>query len=231
MEGRVLSVRDRIHPNDTILFQGDSVTNAFRMPDEITNAFRMPDEINNAYQLGAGYALMIAAHLLASRPGDGLRFLNRGICGNRLPDLLARWQTDCIDLRPTMLSLLIGINDTAHNVGGKLGSSLAEFARDYRNLLEWTRRELPTVRFVLCEPFTLLAGNVTPVWRENLLPRQDTVRELAGEFGAVFVPLQKPFDEACGQAPAEYWIYDGIHPTAAGFGLIARQWLAAGARA
>lgn len=203
--------------NDTILFQGDSVT----------NAFRMPDEINNAYQLGAGYALLIAAHLLASRPGDGLRFINRGISGNRLPELLARWQTDCIDLQPTVLSLLIGINDTAHDVNGKRGSSLTEYARDYRNLLEWTRRELPTVRFVLCEPFTLLAGNVTPVWRENLQPRQDTVRQLAGEFDAVFVPLQEPFDEACGQAPAEYWIYDGIHPSAAGFGLIAREWAAA----
>ena len=67
---------------------------------------------------------------------------------------------------------------------------------------------------------------MTQAWRANLAPRQTIVRQLAGEFDAVFVPLQKPFDDACHQAPAAYWIYDGIHPTAAGFGLIARTWLA-----
>ena len=204
-----------IRPNDTVLFQGDS----------ITNAFRMPDEINNAYQLGAGYALLVAAHLLATRPGDQLRFINRGVSGHRLADLLTRWQTDCIDLKPTVLSLLIGINDTMHAMGGAADASAAGYARDYRKLLEWTRRELPEVRLVLCEPFTLVAGNVTPAWREDLAPRQQAVRQLAREFDAVFVPLQQVFDDACKKAPAEYWIYDGIHPTAAGAGLLARQWL------
>ncbi len=209
---------DRLHPNDTVLFQGDSVT----------NAFRMPNEINNAYQLGAGYALLVSAHLLATRPGDRLQFVNRGISGHRIADLLARWQADCIDVRPTVLSLLIGINDTAHDTGGQPGATPADYARDYRKLLEWTRRELPAVRFVLCEPFALVVGDrVTPAWRENLKPRQETVRQIAREFDAAFVPLQKPFDDACRKAPADYWIYDGVHPTAAGFGLIARQWLAA----
>ena len=205
-----------ILPNDTLLFQGDS----------ITNAFRMPDEINNAYQLGAGYTLLIAAHLLASHPGDNLRFVNRGVSGNRLADLLERWQEDCIDLRPTVLSLLVGVNDTGHDVSGKPGSTPAEYARDYRRLLEWTRRELPAVRLVLCEPFALVVGTVTPAWRENLIPRQQVVRQLAEEFDAAFVPLQTPFDDAGRQAPPAYWIYDGIHPTAAGFGLLAREWLA-----
>ena len=204
-----------IRPNDTVLFQGDS----------ITNAFRMPDEINNAYQLGAGYALLVAAHLLATRPGDQLRYINRGVSGHRLADLLTRWQTDCIDLKPTVLSLLIGINDTIHAMGGATYASAADYARDYRKLLEWTRRELPEVRLVLCEPFTLVTGQVTPAWREDLAPRQQAVRQLAREFDAVFVPLQQLFDDACQKAPAEYWIYDGIHPTAAGAGLLARQWL------
>ena len=206
-----------IRPDDSILFQGDS----------ITHAFRMPNEISNAYQLGAGYALLIGAHLLASRPNDHLRFHNRGISGNKLTDLLARWQRDCIEMQPTVLSLLIGANDVAHDVTGGSGSSPADYARDYRKLLQWTRRELPAVRLVLCEPLVLATGTVTTAWRDNLIPRQQTVRQLAREFDAVFVPFQQPFDDACRQAPTEYWIFDGIHPTAAGFGLIAREWLAA----
>lgn len=32
-------------------------------------------------------------------------------------------------------------------------------------------------------------------------------------------------DEACQRADASYWLWDGVHPTAAGHELIARQWL------
>lgn len=206
-----------LQTEDRILFQGDS----------ITDAFRKPEEINEAYQLGNGYVFLIAAHLRLAQPTAGYVFFNRGICGNRIANLVERWDADCLALRPTVVSLLVGINDTAHDVGGKPGASLAEYVHDYRKLLDWTRRELPAVRLVLCEPFALCAGRVTPAWRENLRPRQEAIRQLARECQAVFVPLQQPFDDACAHAPAAYWIYDGIHPTAAGFGLIAREWLAA----
>ena len=205
-----------IHPGSTVLFQGDS----------ITNAFRMPNEINDAYQMGAGYAMLVAATVRAARPADRIRFVNRGVSGDRVVSLAARWQADCLDLRPDMVSLLVGINDTAHHVGGKPGASVAEFAADYRGLLEMTRLTLPGVRLVLGEPFTLVAGGVTEDWVRDLALRQAVVRQLAGEFGAMHVPFQSAFDAAVRQAPADYWIYDGIHPTAAGFGLMARLWLA-----
>ena len=89
-------------PNGHILFQGDSITNAFRKPEEVCNA----------YQLGSGYAMLIAAQLLAARPRETLRFTNRGVCGEGVKELLNRWQTDCLDLRPDVLSLLVGINDS-----------------------------------------------------------------------------------------------------------------------
>ncbi|MDI4648754.1 hypothetical protein [Cohnella hashimotonis] len=50
-------------------------------------------------------------------------------------------------------------------------------------------------------------------------------RELADSYSATFVPLQHLFDEACRRAAREHWLWDGIHPTAAGHELIARQWL------
>lgn len=50
----------RLTRGDRVLFQGDS----------ITNAFRMPQESNDAYQMGAGYAMMIAARVRCERPQD-----------------------------------------------------------------------------------------------------------------------------------------------------------------
>lgn len=62
-------------------------------------------------------------------------------------------------------------------------------------------------------------------WREHLALRQRIVHEIATEFGAIFIPLQALFDEAARLAPPEFWTFDGIHATHAGFQLIADAWL------
>lgn len=206
-----------LKPGDTLLFQGDSVT----------NAFRMPNERNHAYQLGAGYVLLIGAHLLCTRPADHLTLINRGVAGDSLRMMAKRWQDDCVALRPSVISILIGINDTNQFVTGSDGLSPEAYAAAYRDLLTRTQAALPAVRFILGEPFGLEQEMFTPKWRADLAPRQAAVRLLARQFDAVFVPYQAAFDEAVKQAPAPFWIYDGIHPTAAGFGLMARTWLRA----
>lgn len=202
-----------------ILFQGDS----------ITNAFRKPEEINPAFQQGNGYVFLIAARLGRDFPTSGLSFINRGVSGDCVEMLLGRWQEDAVALAPDMLSLLNGINDTLRTFGGRENDCLSdeEFSATYRKLLVSLQEANPQIRFILLEPYLLEAGRVTKEWREHLAPRQRIVREIAGEFGATFIPLQEHFDEAVRSAPAEYWAFDGIHATHAGFQLIADVWLKA----
>ena len=217
MHSTSLQPHSGLRPGDVVLFQGDS----------ITNAFRRPDEVSNAYQLGAGYPLILAAHLLQTRPADALQFHNRGVAGNTLGQVRARWQADALALDPTVISLLVGINDTAYEAGGNTVLSAAQFEQEYRALLQESRRALPDVRFILCQPFALTVGLVTERWLAPLAQRQRVVASLAREFEAVFVPLQPDFDAATRQAPPAYWIYDGVHPTAPGHQLIAQAWLRA----
>ena len=202
----------RLQKYGTILFQGDS----------ITDAFRRPEERNEVFQLGNGFVFLIGARLRMEHPGWPGTLLNRGISGNSLTDLAGRWQADALDLRPDVISLLVGINDTLDEVKG-VGQSADAFAEAYRALLALTREALPDVALILCEPFALCVGEVTPLVRERLAPRQAAVQQLASAFGACWVPLQGAFDAAAGSHPA-YWCYDGIHPTAAGCALIAREW-------
>ncbi len=202
-----------IQPRDRILFQGDS----------ITHAFRRPEEINNAFQMGNGYAFLIAAELLRSRPSDGLVFFNRGVCGDGIPKLSDRWQADCLDLKPTVLSILIGINDTLGEVDSG-GPGPSAYAQGYRELLQRTKAALPGIRLVLCEPFALRCGMISEKHFPPLAARQAAVKNLAEEFQAVFVPLQVRLSEAAKATGPEYWAYDGVHATAAGFGLIAQAW-------
>jgi lysophospholipase L1-like esterase len=211
-----------LRSGDTILFQGDSITNAHRIAD--------PREPHDCYQLGSGYALMVAATLRLQRPGERLRFLNRGVCGEGVGGLAARWDRDCIALQPSVISILVGVNDAdPEDVDGP-----ARFADTYRALLARTRRELPEARLVLLEPFGVRVppagqwyGLMNDEWLARVRTLQPAVRQLAADSGARFVSLQPLFDAALAHAAPDYWALDGIHPSAAGHALIARAWLQA----
>ena len=204
-----------INAKDTVLFQGDSITDCGRARD--TNAANTG--------LGGGYVTMIAAKQLAARPADGLKFLNRGVSGNRVVDMYARIKADVINLKPNTLSILIGVNDTWHEFGGRNGVAVPKFERIYRDFLLEVRAALPKVRFVLCEPFVLNCGVVTKGWIAEMDRRRAVVRKLAKETSSVFVPFQAMFDHAVKQAPPAYWASDGVHPTIAGHERMAGMWL------
>lgn len=209
-----------ILPNQTILFQGDSITDCGRNRE----AAGTPNDLT---ALGQGYAMMAAAELLSTRPADGLRVFNRGISGNRIVDLYARIKGDILNLKPDLLSILIGVNDTWHgkNPDWNNGVAIPKYERIYRDLLNEVREALPSVKFVLCEPFVLRCGVVRDDWVEEIDQRRAVVAKLATEFDALLVPFQSLFDEAVKFAPPEYWALDGVHPSAAGHHLMAKCWL------
>lgn len=194
-----------------VLFQGDSITDTHRGADDAPDA-----------GLGHGYAFLVATRLSAKHPELRLVFQNRGVSGNDIHDLGARWEEDTIALRPDVLSILIGINDTAAEI------ALDEFEAAYDTVLERTKAALPHVRLVLCEPFALLpreANGAANAWEVDVRQRARIVEKLAQKYGASFVRFQQVFDDATKRAPAERWLYDGIHPTHAGHQLMADEWM------
>ena len=203
-----------------ILFQGDSITDCGRNRD----AGATPNDLGG---LGQGYAMMAAAELLSTKPASRLKVFNRGISGNRVVDLYARIQGDILNLKPDVLSILIGVNDTWHgmNTDWNNGVAIPKYERIYRDLLNEVLEALPSVKLVLCEPFVLRCGVVRDDWVEEIDQRRAVVANLAHEFGAVLVPFQSMFDEAVKLAPPEYWAADGVHPSAAGHLLMAKCWL------
>ncbi len=206
-----------IRPNDVLLFQGDSITDAGRSRED--------PHPNSPHGLGSGYARMAALKLMAERPNDNLVIYNRGISGNRVIDLAARWDVDCINLSPNVLSVLIGVNDTWRRFDGGQPVSVEKYEQVYRALLEVTREALPEVRLILCEPFVLMTGAVTEQWLPEIRQRQQIVADLARDFDGRLVRFQQAFDEATRTSPPEYWLGDGVHPTEAGHKLMAETWL------
>ncbi len=202
-----------------ILFQGDSITDGARARNEDPN-----------HVLGHSYAYIIAAKLGHDLAENQPLFINRGVSGDRASDLYARWNEDAISLKPDIISILIGVNDAWRMMRGEPSGVTDRFERAYRHLLEETKEVLPAASLVLCEPFILNTGAPAADWESwntLLTAYQQTVRKLAESFGAVFVPIQEALNQACEQAEPSYWLWDGVHPTAAGHELIALQWLKA----
>jgi lysophospholipase L1-like esterase len=204
-------------PDSRILFQGDSITDGNRGRNGDPN-----------HILGHSYAFLIAARYGASYPERKLVFFNRGVSGNKVPQLAERWQKDTIDLKPTVVSILIGVNDIWHPLNAGQEVSAEQFEAGYDKLLADTVSALPTAKLVLGEPFTL-PGTATRErageWRIQPQKFQAIVEKLAAKYHAPVVHYQKAFDEAVKRAPAEYWIWDGVHPTYAGHQLMADEWV------
>jgi lysophospholipase L1-like esterase len=201
----------------TVLFQGDSITDGNRGRNNDWN-----------HVMGHGYAFLIASRLWYQYTSKNLMFYNRGNSGDRVKDLELRWQADTINLRPDIISILVGINDVLGTIYNHNPEPIATFEATFKKLLDKTKAALPHTKIILCEPFILPVGMVTEKklqFDAEIAKRQAVTKKLAGEYHATFVELQKPFNDACKRAPANYWIWDGIHPMPAGHELIARQWI------
>ncbi|MBI4787138.1 MAG: SGNH/GDSL hydrolase family protein [Chloroflexi bacterium] len=175
--------------------------------------------------LGRGYAMLAAAWFSFLYPEKRVRFLNRGISGNRTVDLRERWQRDCLDLRPTWLSIYVGINDTWRRFDRHMPTTTEEFGEHYRALLQSVSKQLPDTRPVIVEPFVLPVPPDRREWRQDLDPKIAVVRSLALEYRALYVPLDGLFAQAATRREPEFWAPDGVHPTPAGHALIAQAWL------
>ena len=205
---------------DIILFQGDSITDAGRDRKNIMS--------NNNHAFGTGYAYIAASKLLTDLPEKKLHIYNRGISGNKVFQLAERWQKDCIDLKPNLLSILIGVNDYWHFLNGKYKGTIEVYENDYIKLVQKTKEKLPEVKLVICQPF--IVKNKTAVdagWIEPFKEYQEAAKRIANQFNALWVPFQEVFDKAVKLAPPVYWTPDGVHPSMAGCQLMAESWLQA----
>jgi acyl-CoA thioesterase I len=207
----------RLQPNLTLLFQGDSITDAGRD--------RLDFKANSPSGLGNGYPVPICRTLLERFPDHHLQCYNRGISGDGIEDLHRRWRTDTLPLLPDWVSILIGVNDCWRFCTLGSGNSPGDFFDSYQKLLQTTRTELPFVNLILCEPFLLPVDLVEDEWIADLEQRQQAVRSLAEEFGATLVPFQSALDQAAKQYPLPQLLEDGVHPTPLGHILLADCWL------
>ncbi len=214
-----------------ILYIGDSITDG-NWGWVGNNPIRSTTDMNHIY--GHSYVYICASYYMSEYPEENYQFFNRGTNGNQLPDLQARWQKDVLDINPDILSILIGINDlnVVYDNGTKVLDT-AKFERQYRDIIERSLKQNPNLTIVLGEPFLFPVGiwnTDYPHWRDQCEQMASIVRKLSKEYNTIFLPYQELFDSLAKdpKTPSlKYWMWDGIHPTAAGHEKMAEMWIKA----
>jgi acyl-CoA thioesterase-1 len=206
----------KLHSNQTILFIGDSITDA--------------DRNRSAYRpFGFGYVHFAANTLLAKYPELNISIINAGISGNTIRDLKSRWEKDCVSFKPNILSILIGVNDVwrQYSTPEKLPQAVYEneYEQTYRQLLSQAKQQCDC-QLILMEPFMFCDDSENEMFKQ-LRGYINIVERLAEEFGAVLVPLQSEIGKKIKQVPPEKWSSDSVHPYVWVHAWIAQRWLKA----
>lgn len=203
----------------TILFQGDSITDAGR-----DKAKYYPNDTSG---MGRGYVFQVVSHMLGVNPDKLWKYYNRGISGNKVYQLANRWEDDCMQLKPDVLSILIGVNDFWHSLRDYKGT-VEVFEKDLRNLLDRTLNEFPDMKLIIGEPFAVEGGSaINEKWYPDFPKYQKASASIAKDYIAQFIPYQQIFNDAIKIAPASYWCPDGVHPSMAGGYLMKEAWIKA----
>lgn len=223
-----------------VLYIGDSITDGAWGNSSKWNASteeRNLQDMNHIY--GHGYMMISASRLQAQAPEEGLICMNRGISGNTLSDLEARWEKDVLSHQPDIVSILIGTNDVeqALNKGEKIEPE--GWGQRLRRLLDKTLQENPDTKFLLCTPFVAASGRLANSpdldQRMKMIEAIDQVIvKISQDYAAAtLVPFHSLLEETIQAHPSvspSYWIWDGIHPTPAMHMLMADLWLEKAAR-
>ena len=196
-----------------ILFQGDSITGTGRNREDERH-------------LGYGYARDVK-RILNAEPND-YEFINKGISGNRVTDLISRWKKDCLNIKPDFISILIGVNDVWHEYDGENGVDAESYEMFYDLLIKRTLEKLPGVKVMILIPY-LLPGcgweEYGAEFKDEVVKRGEAAKRIAEKYNLPYIELQNGLDKYIEENPGAVLSGDGVHPNNEGHKVIAKMWV------
>ncbi len=198
--------------NTVFLFQGDSVTDCGRNRDDIES-------------MGDGYPFVFKKLYDTLFPGNSVKFVNKGVSGDRTCNLLERYNDDFLAIKPDVISIMIGINNTWRNFdSNEPYCSADQFGKEYEELLQKIKTDLPDAKILIIEQFAFTAHPDRNTWQEDLDAKRDETRRLAFKYADWFIPMYEILTSA---SENDFDLYalseDGVHPAPQGHAVIAAE--------
>ena len=197
---------------EKVLFIGDSITDCGRRGDNAPH--------------GNGYVKKVTELITAKYPERRIEYVNKGIGGDIVEGLEARWDTDVIAEKPDWLSVKIGINNASRQLGADIPNEtyLPEWEMCYRRILTRAKDELGAGLFIF-ETF-YIEEDVPQPRPLDVDAYNEIIHRLADEFNARLIRTNEAFDRAVAARPGALWTtQDGVHPNPEGHTLMALEFL------
>ncbi len=199
-----------IKDNSRILFIGDSITD-----------IKFNRRLNRTLKGKNIYALQVAKVLKKKK--SGLKFFYRGIASNRVYHLYDRFTKDCIDLKPDVIVMLIGVNDAWENyVPEQYPPLVRPMEPHLKEIYRRLKTELPNAKLLVLLPFMINSIEEKLPFHKVLDEFRDVLEHYAKENGADIINLQDVFNEAEKNTEPKLLATDGIHPTNLGHSVMAK---------
>ncbi len=185
--------------------------------DSITDANRL----FSPGRLGEGYVSMLPPLL------PGFEIVNKGVDGFTVSRLLQNIHTDCIRLKPDLVSVQIGINNVGllmntNRTPAQQGEMLAQYVSEYTGLLK-ALREHTNAKIILVEPFVFPWPDALANWVSDVEKFSGHIRELADIFSCEFLPLHGRLNQEALRLGYPAVTPDGIHLTRHGHKILAQS--------
>ncbi|MBR5498434.1 MAG: SGNH/GDSL hydrolase family protein [Clostridia bacterium] len=199
----------------TVLFQGDSVTDCGRNRNHACMTMA---------RFGSGYPRIFKEIYDRLFPCNSINFVNRGVSGDRVRDLLTRYDVDFKAVNPDFVSIMIGINDTWRAYDSADYCAPERFEKEYDELLSKIKADFPDAKIMIIEPFAFTAHPDRLGWNADLDPKRDIVKKLADKYADYFVPMYDLMTDTDKNGFDMYELStDGVHPDPVGHSLIATE--------
>ena len=177
--------------------------------------------------------------LMRENVNQEIEIINKGIGGDKVSDLLMRYQTDVIELNPDIVFVYIGINDVWHRYGSGTGTDIDFYENGLRKII--TDIQSLGAKVILCTPSVIgenkgafeLVNNFKDIdtmerMNNDLDAFSDVVRNLSLEFNVELLDLRTKFMNYISKNNPEnhskgVLTYDGVHLNNAGNQIIADE--------
>ena len=179
-----------------ILFIGDSITDAGR-------------NYGDPADLGEGYVSLLAEKLRPLYEDKQFTFVNRGVSGSRIADILARLD-DCLAEKAEIVILLEGINDVWHKFTVGTPFDGQAFAEDYEKTVKKIKES--GAKLIIAEPFLLNVPDKKR-FRKEFDPEVAAIKKIADQYADAYIAFDEIFTGVSKSVSISAYSADGIHPT------------------
>lgn len=199
----------KIRKDSRIVFIGDSITDV-----KFNSRFRFKFRVKNIY-----------ATQLKKKFRKYSKKINvdiKGIASNRTYHVYDRLTKDCINLKPDVVIMLIGVNDAWENYGPENYPPLLRPMEPHiREIFRRLRAELPDAQILYIMPFLIDAVEEKFPFHKILDEYRELLKAVALEHGATVIDMQEVFNDTQKTTAPKDLAVDGIHPTNLGHSIMA----------